>query len=82
MGSWYCVETHVRLNDPGASNGYMEFWVNDGLQARTPNMNWIGAYSAYGLNAVFLENYWNAGSPVAQERYLDRFVVSTGRIGC
>jgi hypothetical protein len=31
---------------------------------------------------VFVENYWNTGSPVAQERYLDNLVVSTQRIGC
>ena len=42
----------------------------------------ITQYQEYGLNAVFLENWWNAGSPVAQERYLDNFVISTERIGC
>jgi len=31
---------------------------------------------------VFFENYWNTGSPAAQERYLDDIVVSTRRIGC
>jgi ATP-dependent helicase/DNAse subunit B len=31
--------------------------------------------------AVFLENYWNDGSPHLQE-YFDSFVVSTQRIGC
>jgi hypothetical protein len=41
-----------------------------------------GAARAYGINTVFLENYWNAGSPVAQSRYIDNFVVSTRRIGC
>ena len=60
----------------------MELWINDSLEAKAPYLNWIGSYSAYGLNAVFLENYWNAGSPVAQERFLDRFVVGTSRIGC
>jgi len=38
--------------------------------------------SAYGINAVFIENYWNKGAPVVQERYLDNFVVSRARIGC
>jgi hypothetical protein len=31
---------------------------------------------------VFVENFWNAGSPVAQDRYIDNFVVSTQSIGC
>jgi hypothetical protein len=34
------------------------------------------------INAVLFENYWNAGSPVTQERYFDNIVISTSRIGC
>ena len=26
--SWICVEAHVKLNDPGKSNGEMAFWIN------------------------------------------------------
>jgi hypothetical protein len=82
VGQWYCVEAHAVLNQPGQSNGVLEFWINDTLEARNEGMNWVGSYSAYGFNALFLENYWNAGTPVAQERYLDNFVVSTQRIRC
>jgi hypothetical protein len=82
VGGWYCVEARVRLNDAGQANGAFEFWVNGGLEARAGSLNWLGGYSAYGLNAVFLENYWNAGSPAAQERYFDNFVVAPQRIGC
>ena len=79
---WYCVESHVKLNDPGQSNGIQEFWVNGKLEARSSNLNFVGSYTDYGLNAVLLENYWNAGSPQVQERYFDNFVVSTQPIGC
>lgn len=82
VGAWHCVEAHVRLNDAGQSNGVFEFWLDGGLQAQRAGLNFLGSYSAYGLNAVFFENYWNAGSPVAQERYMDNIVVSTQRIGC
>ena len=34
VGSWYCVEVHIRLNSAGASDGYMEYWINGGLEAR------------------------------------------------
>lgn len=81
-GVWYCVEAHARLNDAGSSNGLFEFWVNGNLEGQRANMNWIGAFSGYAFNAVFVENYWNAGSPAVQERYIDNFVVSTQRIGC
>jgi hypothetical protein len=81
-GKWQCVEVHMRLNDGGQSNGLFEFWVDGTLQAQRTGLNWVGAYKAYGINAVLLENYWNNGSPAAQERYFDDFVVSTQRVGC
>jgi hypothetical protein len=82
VGQWYCVEAHVRLNDAGQSNGTFELWINGNAQPSRTGLNWVGSYSTYGINTIFLENYWNAGSPVAQERYFDNFVVSTVRIGC
>jgi hypothetical protein len=82
-GQWYCVEAHVRLNDAGQSNGVHEFWVNSSLQARETGLNWVGSYSAYGINAMnVLENYDNDGVPQAQYRDFDNVVVSTQRIGC
>jgi hypothetical protein len=82
LGRWHCVEAHARLNDAGASNGLFELWVNGALDARRSDLNWVGSYADFGINAVLVENYWNAGSPVVQERFLDNFVVSTQRIGC
>lgn len=79
---WFCVEAHVRLNDPGQPNGVFRLWIDDTLDAEKTGLNWVGNYDAYGINVVFLENYWNNGSPQAQERYFDDFVVSTERIGC
>jgi hypothetical protein len=82
VGRWYCVEAHVRLNDAGQHNGTFELWIDDWLEARRGDLNWVGQFAGYGLNAVFFENYWNAGSPVAQNRYIDNLVISTRRIGC
>ena len=81
-GTWNCIETHVRLNDSGLSNGVEELWIDGKFQASRTNLNFVGSYSAYGINAVLLENYINNGSPQAQSRYWDNFVVSTLRIGC
>jgi hypothetical protein len=81
-GVWYCVEAHARLNAAGSADGVFEFWLNGTLEARNSGMNWVGAFSGYGFNAVFLENYWNDGAVAVQERYFDNFVVSTQRIGC
>jgi hypothetical protein len=38
--------------------------------------------SEFGINTIFLENYWNEGAARPQERYFDNFVVSTQRIDC
>jgi hypothetical protein len=82
VGTWYCVEAHVRLNDAGQSNGVFEFWIDGNLEASRTGLNWVGGYADYGINAILFENFWNSGSPQAQERYFDNIVVSTARIGC
>jgi Big-like domain-containing protein len=82
VGQWYCVELHARLNDPGVSNGLFELSINGHLEAQASSLNWVGRYTTYGLNAVLVENFWNASAPVTEERYIDNFVVSTAPIGC
>jgi hypothetical protein len=82
VGRWYCVEARVRLNDPDRDNGIFEFWIDGVHQAGSNALNWIGHYRAFGLNAVFFENYWNDGPSISLERYWDNIVVSTSPIGC
>jgi hypothetical protein len=82
VGRWYCIETRMRLNDAGQANGIEEFWIDGRLEARRADLNFLGAYDDYGINTVMFENYWNGGSPAAQERYFDDIVVSTAPIGC
>ena len=81
VGQWVCYEFHVRLNDNGKSNGVYEFAVNGQVSARRTGLNWVGRYSAYGINALNLEN---SGSGVAtgNARTIDNLVVSTSPIGC
>lgn len=86
VGEWYAVEMHVKLNDSGQSNGVFEMWIDDELQVSVTNLNWIGDYeigpdAGYGLNWFALENYWNDGTPVDQERYFDNLVISREKIG-
>jgi len=82
IGPWYCVEARARLNDPGQSNGVFQLWIDGVLEAERTGLNWVGSYTEYGINAVFIENYWNGGAPRDQERYFDNVVISTNRIGC
>jgi hypothetical protein len=76
------VEAHVKLNDPGQSNGIQEFFIDGNLEARREGLDFVRSYTGYAINAVFFENYWNDGSSRDQERYFDNIVVSTRPIGC
>jgi hypothetical protein len=81
-GQWRCIEAHVRLDDPGQANGVQEFWIDGQLEARRDDLEFVGDYGEYAINAVFFENYWNDGSVQDQMRWFDNIVVSTQPIGC
>jgi hypothetical protein len=78
---WFCIEAHVKLNDPGQSNGIQEFWIDGAIEAQKTGLNFVGSFDGYAINAVFFENYWNSGSVKLQERYFDNIVISTRPIG-
>ena len=82
VGDWQCHEVHISLNTAGASDGVFELWLDDQLVASRDDLNWVGAYNSYGINAIMLESYWNGAAPQATERYIDGFVIATERIGC
>lgn len=79
---WTCVEAHAKLNTAGSANGVFELWINGNLEANRSDLNWVGTWAEYGINAVMFENYWNGGAPGPRTRYLDNIVIATSRIGC
>jgi hypothetical protein len=80
-GRWVCVEARAKLNTPGRKDGLNQLWIDGRLEAERKNVDWRGSYTKHGINAVFLETYWNAGSPVTQSRWIDNFAISTEPIG-
>ncbi|MFH5805810.1 hypothetical protein [Alienimonas sp. DA493] len=80
-GRWVCVEARAKLNTPGEKDGLNQLWIDGRLEAERRDLDWRGTFDDRGINAVFLEAYWNDGSPVDQSRWLDEFVVSTEPIG-
>ena len=80
-GRWVCVEARAKLNTPGQSDGHNQLWIDGRLEAERKGLDWRGSYDKHGINAVFLESYWNSGSPVTQSRWMDNFVISTKPIG-
>jgi hypothetical protein len=79
---WFCVEVRMKLNTPGTADGVFAFWIDGRLEAQKTQLDWRGSYTAYGINAITLENWVNGGAPRTQARYFDNFVVSTRPIGC
>jgi len=80
-GWWVCVESRAKLNTPGKADGVNQLWIDGRLEAERTGLNWRGSYRGHGINAVFLESYWNEGSPIRQMRWYDNFVISTSPIG-
>ncbi len=80
-GRWVCVESRAKLNTPGKKDGLNQLWIDGRLEAERKDLDWRGSYDRHGINAVFLETYWNKGSPVTQSRWIDNFVISTKPIG-
>ena len=80
-GRWVCVESRAKLNAPGKSDGCNALWIDGLFQTDRTDLDWAGSYTRHGINAIFLEAYWNRGSPVTQSRFYDEFVVSTEPIG-
>lgn len=80
-GYWVLVEARAKLNTPGKNDGECQLWIDGRLETERKNLNFRGSYTKHGINAVFLESYWNRGSPKTQGRWFDNFVVSTQPIG-
>lgn len=80
-GYWVMVEAYAKLNTPGKSDGITRLWIDGRLEAERLNLNFRGSYAKHGINAVFLESYWNEGALKTEGRWFDNFVVSTKEIG-
>jgi hypothetical protein len=80
-GYWVLVEASAKLNTPGLSDGSCRLWIDGRLEAERTKLNFRGSYTGHGINAVFLESYWNGGACKTEGRWYDNFVVSTKPVG-
>ncbi len=81
-GRWQCIEAQVALEGPGQRDGVFRLWIDGTLEAERVGLDWVGGSGDYGINALFIENYWDGGAPGPNRRFLDNLVVSTRPIGC
>jgi len=80
-GYWVLVEAAVKLNTPGLSDGSCRLWIDGIADGERNNLNFRGSYIKHGINAVFLESYWNSGAVKTESRWFDNFVVSLKPVG-
>jgi hypothetical protein len=80
-GYWVLVEASAKLNTPGKSDGSCRLWIDGRLEAERRNLNFRGSYTKHGINAVFIESYWNTGAVKTEGMWYDNFVVSVNPIG-
>lgn len=87
---WYCVETEIKLNDPGASNGIVRIWIDGNLVIDRSSLP-IRAGLTNKINLLLFGGWYSNADggrnpqpdpAKASVRYIDDIAVGTGRIGC
>ncbi len=83
-GQWYCIEGHIRLNDPEGSDGRIEGWV-DGESAFVRDDLRFRVDAGVGVDDLWM-NVYSGGkqpSPESLRLRLDEVAISTSsRLGC
>ena len=75
---WYCIETHIKINDVGSANGALELFVNGVPAISSLNRVIQDANHRDAIDNVFI--YRQSGG--YQWRFEDDYVLSTTRVGC
>jgi hypothetical protein len=80
-GKWYTLESYIKLNTPGKSNGKMHAWVDGEMVLNRNNVKWR-TVDSLKLDGVFI-SFGYGGSkdsfdaPEDQYNYFDNWVLST-----
>jgi hypothetical protein len=86
---WYCIETEIKLNTPGMSDGAVRVWVDGRLVAEKAAMNLTGTNDS-PINRVMFGGWYSNGAagknpcpdPVTvSRRYVDDPAISESYIG-
>jgi hypothetical protein len=79
---WYSVEQHVKLNDPGASNGVLRAWVDGVLVFERSDIRFRETHDL-GIETLWMNVYHGgtARAPSDLSLYIDNVVIATDYIG-
>lgn len=69
-GEWHKVEACIGLDE-----GTYEASIDGVREIDRRGLNWLGGFSDYGVNAVFMEQYWNNRAPAVQSIAIDNLTV-------
>ena len=81
-GQWHCIVMHVRLNEPGTSDGVLEISLDGAPEATLDDLDFVGTIEGAGLNALHLSAYRENGPSQAVRRYIDDIVVADVPLDC
>jgi hypothetical protein len=79
---WYCIEQHVKLNDPNMKNGIAQAWV-DGKLAFENTRVLFRTTDALKIDRIWM-NVYHGGTkpaPVDYHLFIDNVVVAKSYIG-
>ena len=79
---WYCIETYVKLNTIGNSDGILRGWVDGYLAMEDENITFRTS-SDLKVEEFWINIYYGGGwqAPNNMHLYIDNLVLSTHRIG-
>ena len=80
-GEWHCAVLHVKLDEPGSSDGNITLSVDGELDAQLDGLELLGTWSGTRLNAVKFSSWW-PDVPHVLERHIDDVVVATSPLAC
>lgn len=80
-GRWICVESRVRLNDPGKSNGACDLWVDGRRECALTGLRWNRGGGPLRLNTLILECGASGKASRRVSIWLDNLVVAAAEIG-
>jgi hypothetical protein len=79
---WHCIVLHVRLNEPGSSDGFVSLTVDGVEDVVLYDLDLRGDWTQTGINALRILSSWGTGSFEGAERYLDDLVIASAPLAC
>ena len=78
---WYCIETYVKLNTPGKSDGILRGWVDGELAMENKDIM-FRTTADLKIEEFWVDIYYGGKSaPSDMHLYIDNLALSTRRIG-